>query len=356
MILHIIQPAIPRYRVPFFKTLADSFTLKLYASKVDFLNVKSEEVGNCSWLGSFRVFLGIFWQDNLNLFSAYRKGDVVVINGNPRILNYMLLLVILKIRGIKTVWWGHGWTAGSFGIFASLRLKISKIADVRIFYHEREVERAQIKGSFALNNGLCPKNISNAKNSIRYGTSVKRDPSLLTLIFIGRLTDKSGLFSLIEAMSLLSSPTELIVVGDGPILNSVRATAVELNVINQITFVGSLFEELEIAKYMDMADVFVYPGAVGLSIIHAFNYAKPAIIHSDMRFHMPEAHAFIENVNGVSFEMGSSVSLALAIERFQKMSEYDLSVMALNSLLTVEKNYTVRDMVERFKEAINSVL
>ena len=67
--------------------------------------------------------------------------------------------------------------------------------------------------------------------------------------------------------------------------------------------------------------LFIYPGSVGLSLIHAYNYGLPSIIFSDMRYHMPESAAFKEGFNGISYKKDSATSLARSIDMYAQLNK-----------------------------------
>src|SRR5450631_1169968 len=96
--IHIVQPALPAYRIPFFRELQRELSkrsemLRVYAATRDFLNVESAapEGFDANLNSTWSVHLGgrAFWQRDLNVPLA--RGDVLVINGNLRLLsNYPL--------------------------------------------------------------------------------------------------------------------------------------------------------------------------------------------------------------------------------------------------------------------------
>ena len=69
-------------------------------------------------------------------------------------------------------------------------------------------------------------------------------------------------------------------------------------------------EEPDIAQIANRCRLFVYPGGVGLSLIHAMAYGLPSIIHDDRWRHMPEIAAFQDGRTGRTFEREDPGSLA----------------------------------------------
>lgn len=350
--IHIVQPAIPKYRVPFFNKISNSYDCRFISTKRDFLGVNSEQISGNAVMsnGFFSFFSLIYWHKSLPLIKGYKKEDIVVVNGNPRVINYMLLIFLLKIRGIKVVWWGHGWSAGSHGILSKIRIKLMKIADAVLVYTEKEKKLLSFNNIYAVNNGLNSKEMK-----FDFKHKKKFAPKKLTLVFIGRITEKSNFSMLIEALSRLKGNVHLNVVGSCDSIDSYYELADSLEVQNQISWLGPLFQEDEISDVMLNSDVFVYPGSVGLSMIHAFNYALPVIVHSDEKHHMPEFAAFKNGINGVSFLNKDINDLVDKITYFQNIDFIDYDNMSKNALYTVQETYNVDDMFLRFDSMIRNL-
>lgn len=353
--IYIIQPAVPQYRVPFFDKISDAYRLLVYTNKRDFLDVSSVENRDYVRFGKgFRTFFDkAYWHKGLPLINPYRKGDMVIINGNPRILNYMILMILLKLRGIQITWWGHGWSGGSHGVSSKVRLILSKIADKRLFYTDAELCKIKERNSFALNNGLCSREIRKASS----GLEKNRYDDLSELhsfkfVFIGRLTRKSKILTLLEALKITPVNVSLKIIGDGPLFSPVKDFILKNNLSNRVELIGALFDEESIAKEMYNAHFFVYPGSIGLSLIHAFNYGLPALIHDEDELHMPEFAAFKEGYNGFTFKQDDHKDLARIIDYISTLGKNELIQLSTNSLETITKSYNVEDMFQRFSRMV----
>ena len=354
-----IQPAVPNYRIPFFETIKEKLNIRIITAESDFLNVKTVYNSKCvSILPGFLSFFkgSLFWMRGLSLYSEYKKGDIVVINGNPRIMNYMLLLFFCKMRGIKTVWWGHGWSAGSFGFLAKIRLLIMKsLSDYQLFYTDTEKDLINSKNAYALNNGLDSdlyKEIINDVNITRVLPSIK---GRFDLVFIGRITDKSNFILLLHALSKVVGNIHLNVIGTSENINKYKKEAEKINVSSKITWYGAVFDDIAITKIMMNSHAFVYAGSVGLSLIHAFNYGLPAIIHSSSKYHMPEYAAFSNGINGFNFIENNEESLSKVIDDMSKISDAEYKVLSLNALRTISTTFNINDMSQRFLKLIEDI-
>jgi glycosyltransferase involved in cell wall biosynthesis len=338
--IYFFQPAAPKYRIPFYDKLSESCDINVFVAREDFLGVKSElHPEYIKLAGEFIGFFGAYWHKGVP-FSIFMKNDIVVISGNPRILNYMLLLLFCRLRGIKTVWWGQGWTAGKRGVFAQLRRKIMHLADVVLLYTDKEVkEFGGGKKIHALNNGIDTENIPRAKLNVdKY-----HQCSSLNLLFIGRLTKKANMQFLLKALSRLEREYLLHVVGSGEELSALQMLAADLNLSDSVIWHGEVFDEVKISEIASFSHAFIYPGAVGLSLIHAFAHSLPAIVNKDDKYHMPEFAAFEEGYNGLGY-CGEDDLVSL----LNSLEISDLLVMSGNARNAVELSYNTSDMADRF--------
>lgn len=354
MKLHIVQPAIPKYRVPFFNNLEKKYDVDFYATKADFLGVRT--VYNSKSLFSsqgFKVFFNkLFWHKGLPLILPFKKGDIVVINGNPRVINYILLFIFLKLKGVKTVWWGHGWSAGSFSKAASLRIFLMKLASAVLVYTDKEKDSLSQYQCYALNNGL---DSSEIKGFLKNHQAPPTVVSKFNLVFVGRITKKSNFELLLYALSETNTNINLNVIGTCDNLEYYKNIAHGLGIHKRVTWYGAMFDESAIAPIMLNSDAFVYPGAVGLSLIHAFNYGLPAIIHSDMRYHMPEFAAFKNKVNGFSFEYENTEDLVSKINLISSLDKVSYCKMSANASNTILESFNTDDMFKRFVAMIEDL-
>ncbi|MFQ2560592.1 glycosyltransferase family 4 protein [Aeromonas caviae] len=356
MKIHIIQPSVPKYRVAFFQKISRFYDVNIIAAKKDFLGVTSNlEIKNVSYLSEFFSYWDkFFWLKGLPLIKGYSKDDVVIINGNPRILNFMLLFIFLKLRSVKTVWWGHGWSAGSRGILSRIRIKMMRLADAVLLYTDYEKERIGINNCYALNNGLDSSEIDHVIKAAN--TERSYEPPIKSLVFIGRLTEKANFSFLLEALAKTKCNCSLNVIGGGDKDIEFKALADELGVSHRVNWFGSVFDEAEIAKIMLNSHAFIYTGAVGLSLIHAFNYGLPAIVHDSREGHMPEFAAFIDKYNGFSFISGDIDDAANKIDFLFSLSNDEQLKLSNNAKETVNISYNIDDMVQRFNRLISKLV
>ncbi|HBC3953550.1 glycosyltransferase family 4 protein [Vibrio parahaemolyticus] len=345
--LVFLQPALPNYRVSFFESLIVklNYDVEIYASPSDFLNVKTVQCKGIKLVGNFIKIGPFYWQVGLKV-GDISEGDIIVISGNPRIINYMLLYFKCKIKKRKVIWWGQGWTAGSKGISSRIRRKLMLLADGIAVYTEKESKEISHKNIIGLNNGLDLKSIP------IFDKKLATKDEVIRLVFIGRLTEKANLSILFKALSKVRVSYHLNIIGEGDIKNGLELLAEELDISSNITWHGKLFNNENISKITNLCDVFIYPGAVGLSLIHAFSLSLPALVHNDEDYHMPEFAAFEENYNGVSFSRDNIESLSNVIDSLDKNKLIQMSSNARN---TVKESFNTEDMANRFCALIRKV-
>ncbi len=358
----ITQPALPHYRRALFSRLADLVGpgFAVYAGRSQEMGVLESEQGQAAWeheLGPVRSLVpGIGWQAGV-LTLPIAKGDVLIVCGEPRVLSSLILLIKARWTGARTFWWGHYWSAISKPWRAALRLIIMRLlADAIIFYTDLEVMQYRARqgryGSqpvYALNNGIETSEIKKRRTAF----SLPGRP--VDLLFIGRITKKARLDLLLAALAQREcATTTLGIIGDGPMRPALRRQALELGVSRRITWHAGSVNEADIAQVANRYKVFVYPGSVGLSLIHGLAYGLPAIVHDDYREQYPEIAALRPGENGVVFRKGDARDLARKIATLLT-DEMNLERMSLAAVATTEQSFNVADMAERFMQAINSV-
>lgn len=361
--LVIIQPALGRYRKGFVEELVDlnmkEFDIRIYCSPVDNLGVKSIEKIDSSIIyvkSRMLSFLGLFfWQCFFTNIISLRLNhkDVFVFNGNPRFLSSLILAFFMKYRGVDVIWWGHGRSSTSSRLGSYVRYKLMNLFRI-ILYTDLEVSqlRTVVKSPMiGLNNGLDVK-------AIRLGyefNTEKYDDFYLNLAFIGRLTKKSNFNLLLESLLIIpdSSLTRLRlnVIGN---VSLKYITEMYPRLENcQIKCFGEVYDESEVTSILSKCHVFVYPGSVGLSIIHAFALGLPAIVHDNIVAHMPEIGCFKDSFNGLSFKYNSVTSLGSKIEKVI-LDRSLLKVLSLNAYNTVSDTFNTHDMASRFLSFIRN--
>lgn len=361
MKVFVLQPALPHYRLDFFRrvysALGDTFAVYYSPTILAGITTAADSEPWARRIGALKpIAPGLEWQEGA-LSLQFERGDVVVVCGAPRTLSTLAVIAKAKLNGAKVIWWGHFWTSTSKEWRFRFRMQMLRVCDGVLFYNDNEVEEylALRKGRTAgtvrgLNNGINTDPIAAGRAPF--------DPALRddAILFIGRLTPKAQLALAIDALAAIPADRRprLEVIGSGEEQESLRAQAGALSLADHITWHGSMTDEALIAQVANRCKLFLYPGEVGLSLIHAMAYGLPAIVHSDRWRQMPEFAAFEDGVTGRSFRYGDAGSLAEVLRSLIEENK-TLAVCSDESIARVTYTYNTADMARRFVEFVRRI-
>jgi glycosyltransferase involved in cell wall biosynthesis len=317
-----IQPALPTYRLDFFARLSAHWghRFKLFYSPGN-LGALTAQTRDYSWAQALRPmatpFRGALWQPGV-LSLPIRKGDTAIVCGNPRELTMLLLLLKGKAKGFRTIWFGNHWFYASSPLSYKVRIHLMKLADAVLFYTDLEIQRyrngigsGDKRPISAVNNGV---DIAPIVAERRPYAAAQRPKEL---VYIGRLQSDRRFDILVRAMAKPElKDVRLNIIGDGDALGSFKALAQQLNAEDRFVWHGAMVDEKQIATVMNRSRLFVYPGPVGLSLLHGMSYGLPALVAIHEReFSAELSAAFSEGVTGSGFAMDSVDALADAVVR-----------------------------------------
>lgn len=372
--IQIVQPLVPEYRVPFFNGLARHRQCRIQVHASDtFPGVKSlRSAANHNPVVHLEYpFVGFFknrllWQRGLRLEERLRPGDVLVLCGNARFLSNYPLIWEARRRSVATVWWGIGAMPGQNRLNYFIRKRLMRWTDVVLLYTEREKQDFLRMGFspdrlFAINNAIDQEPIREATQKWtttrlrafqeEYGIQDKQ-----LFLFCGRLAAKARVDLAIEALALLKETNKncmLILIGDGEERDNLRGLAEKLGVMDSIRWLGALYEQEVMAPWFLSAKVFVYPGYIGLSIMHAMGYGLPVITHHNMANQSPEVAALRDGENGMLYQENSRKDLSDKMGYLLRNDDLR-NAMCARALLTATEEFTMGEMVRRFVVAVRS--
>ena len=148
--------------------------------------------------------------------------------------------------------------------------------------------------------------------SLRVELGIQQEEQVL--ISSGNLNETKDLGILIRAFEMISEAhpdTRLLIVGPGPdtYLRKIRELVNETGLDDQVLFCGEVPHD-DLPKYYNMADVGVWPGKLGITIIEAIGCGLPVIVCDSIA-----TNFLIANDNGVSFERGDPQALSGSIHQ-----------------------------------------
>ena len=367
----ICQPCVPAYRVGLFEGLGRIYGSRLRVVAGPFFDkgvpssplrgVQTDYSHPVAELGVIRL------QRGLSLRGLNSHDSVVVICGEPRNLSMMRLAIWARVRGFGVLWWGHHKTATSKPWRIAVRLFLTRILANDILCYTQAGARWMVEQGFDANHVFATGNTIDAqpiKDAIANWTPAKlaifQEANGLVgkkvLMFCSALRPKVRLDVLLRALvaGRLAARGDIVlaVIGSGEKEAEYRQLAHDLGVVSRVRWLGAMQDQMAMAPWFLSAKLFVYPGSIGLSILHAFNYGLPVITHGNVAHQMPEFEAMADGKNGLCFKEGDAADLA---EKILSVVDDDqkLAFMSMNALETAS-HYTIDQMVANFAEAIEA--
>ncbi len=238
------------------------------------------------------------------------------------------------------------------------RYYYSKVLDASVAYVDEAKE-------IAYSYGLKKENVFVSTNSpdtdeiFKAVEQIKNEAPILPynqyrIIHVGRLVKWKRVDLLIEAVALLRKEIpeiELLVVGKGKEENDLKEQASELGVTDNVKFIGGVYENNVLGKYLNACSVYVLAGMGGLSINQAMAFGKPVICSiADGT----EKRLVRDNFNGYYFENGNAKDLAnkikmliLDVNKTEEFGEKSLSI--------IKNDVNVYTVLNGYLDAFNHV-
>ncbi len=297
----------------------------------------------------------------------WRGHDAVFIEGNPRYLSFALLATAMHWARRPVVLWTMVHSFRNVRSRQSLRLAWTRRFRRLLVYSDAEVEMLRRLGArqalvVGINNGLNQDAIDAAVAAwpaqrldqwrAEQGLQGRR-----VLLSCARLESKNKFEQVLAVLpGLLQRHPDLVwcVVGDGAQREALRHQAAALGVAAQLRLVGALHDEPALAPWFLAAEALVHPGAIGLTLLHAFGYGLPVVTHGNALTHGPEFAAFAHGATGLAYREDSPEGLAAALAQVLG-DDGARAAMAGTALHTARTAYNTRVMVERFRSCVPSL-
>ena len=165
---------------------------------------------------------------------------------------------------------------------------------------------------------VCPMGVD-LINTFKPVENTERDGN--TILFVGRLVEKKGVFVLLDAIKILIQEYPdigLLIVGDGPEKDNLVERCENLNIVDSVKFRGALNQE-QLPKIYSQATMVVIPSIIdsrndqeglGLVAIEAMGCGAAVIISA-----LPAVQDIVEDgVNGILVQPGNAKDLANSIK------------------------------------------
>ncbi len=364
----MVFPYAPSYREPIYELMDKEFDCKFCFCKQTYIKLKYMDYGllrdcdqNLEEVVLYRDWIYFRHLSKIDL----NRYDVVILPGTIR--NFSVWSLMLKIKmfypKIRTMIWTHG----AYGKESRIQYLIKKLffslPDNILLYGNyaksiiKEHKLAKDSKLTVVYNSLdyeTQKKFRNEKNENlfldHFGNNEKN------LVFIGRLTPVKKLDIVVRAIELLKRRNlyfNLTFIGDGSERQRIVDLAKSLGVENQVWMYGETFDEAEISKLLNHADLCVSPGNVGLTAMHALAYGVPVATHNDFKNQMPEFEAITPGKTGFFFKENSVDDLADSIADWFAEKQNRESVR--NACISeIEARYNPKTQLEILKDVINN--
>jgi glycosyltransferase involved in cell wall biosynthesis len=373
----IQQPALPKYRKPIFRELANraGVNLKVYFSNNDasLENVKADGFDAKPFpIKSFTIGKRKLMWHSAQWDSARRGAcNVLILSWNVQYLSLIPTLVRARFNGIRTILWGHGFSKTESPLRKWTRDAIGRLADALVFYDHVTAKKFVDSGwskkrIFVAPNSLDQFEIQRAREKWLQDLPALREEQIKrglvdkkNLIYVGRIYQENRLDLMVSALPEIlkkHSDIQLLVIGEvNDCALEIQCQAEKLGVSHLIKWLGPIYDEQTISLYMLSSQLFCYPANIGLSIMHAMGYGVPVITGDNISTHNPEIHVLRNGENGILFHHLDSNDLAEKIS-FALSSPGFLARMGRISRETVLGGFTIKHMVDGFISAIETVL
>lgn len=365
--------ALPRYRLPVFRMLAQTEGIDLkvvFAEAPGLDNVAAAgfvaEPGRTRRLRTRRAFLA--WDSTQLRFARRRNADILVLTWNTRYLSLFPALLRAKRQGVRTILWGHGYSRREARWRLRVRRFMARFADAVIFYNHRDARSyvaatGRSDSTFVALNSLDQGPIQQAREewtadpdslaAFRRENGLEGRPMIL---FVSRFLPANRLDLLIEATNGVRErhPDVVVaIIGDRTDQQPDLHGLVTLHGLeSHVRFLGPRYDEQDLAAWFLAADVFCYPSNIGLSILHAFGYGLPVVTGDRADKANPEWEALRPGVNGLVYRDGDVDALADVLNEILEDPEMRRR-LGEGARRTALEEYSLDLMVDGLREAID---
>lgn len=298
-----------------------------------------------------------------NLIKLLNKGEYDLIHAHwliPQGFISVFVLKLLRNKKIKILSTSHGGDLFAFQItpFYQLKKWVFASSDVItvVSNHMKKICETMIAKKEKIH--VCSMGVD-LSNTFKVVNNIERSDS--KVLFVGRLVEKKGVATLLEAISILIEKNlkiELLIVGEGPERKKLETLSRELSIQHCTKFLGAKSPK-QLPEIYSSASITVMPSIVdsqndqeglGLVAIEAMG-CNCAVVASSL----PAVKDIIDDgVNGVLSKPGDKIELANAIERVLMNKDFRDQI-ATNARSSVLERYDWKVIANKYKELIHSI-
>ena len=146
----------------------------------------------------------------------------------------------------------------------------------------------------------------------------------------------------------------LVVIGDGALREDLENSVRTRGLADHVRVLGAVFEEAKLAPWFLSATCLIYPGAIGLTLLHAFAYGTPVVTHDNLHNQNPEIAALDHGRNGLMFRENNVADLADQLGQLLQDPTMQRH-MGQEAYQTAHRDFTMEAMVHNFEQAVLSI-
>lgn len=344
-VLFILDHKLMSYRVPFFEKLAEhNFEITIIHPGT-FIESKfySQQRAISKPIG-----LGFEYR----IYNRKVEADIVVHMQNIRIIN-LWLTTLNPFKKYKLIHWGIGASSAkglslNKTITSRMRNFLTRFSSALILYSDYPLplfSRSLHKKVFIANNTVY--------NPSMNDFSFQSKDSLL---FIGTLNKRKGLDELLLSFkevvrSIQNTNLKLNIIGEGEEAKGLKQLTFDLNIENQVNFLGRISSNTEKEIYFKKAYACISPKQAGLSVLESFSYGVPFIAYKNAI--SGGEHLNIQNdYNG--YLVDNQIELSEALHKIV-LDKENTKRLGANAYKYYKTERQMSHMVDSFIEAFNYV-
>jgi len=368
------QPALPKYRVPFFRELARRPGIDLcicHARRPNLPNAPADGFG-ARYVPDRPVQVGgitLYWHAPQWQYAA-PPTDVLVLTWDVHFLSLVPALLRARANGVPTILWGHGYSKQDAGWRRAAREGAARLATALVFYNRTVANRF-------IEAGWDPQRIHVAPNSIDQAPIQRAREQWLArpqelaafasahqlcpgpvLLFVARLDRERRVDLLLRAVAGLAADhphLRAVIIGTGPQMPALKSLAASLGIAGRITFTGAVYDEQNLAPWFLSSTLMCFPSNMGLSLLHAFGYGLPVVTTGNLNSHGPEIEALRPGENGLFYRDGDAADLEATLRR--ALADRDgLQRMSREAHRTATELYSIERMADGMEGAVRYCL
>jgi glycosyltransferase involved in cell wall biosynthesis len=341
----IVYHYIAHYREPIFRLLCsdeerpvqyhvfasvESDEPSLKALEHDPAKTSPELVARWTTVRNHWILRNLLWQPAVLKLAISRRFDCLILLGNANFLSTWAAAALARLTGKRVLMWTHGYLRRERRLKSMTRYLFYRLANGLLLYGNRARK-------ILTELGYPPGEMYVVYNSLDYTrqlelrrgideairAKVRRELGAAEgghlILSVGRMNRPKRYAELVTAVSracVQGARLRLVLVGDGPERADLESLTERLGIHDRVRFLGPCYDEARLAEIISAADLFVVPGDIGLSCIHAFVYGVPVVTHANLDTQHPEIEAIQPGRNGDLFREHDVDDLAAVILRW----------------------------------------